>query len=159
MAWSNLHLTIGISIIFLRPYLLQPSSLPFLTTPVVHSFISLQSLVTIQQVCSAKMFTSALTILSLASAALAAVVAPMSIDERFAVKRSLSGQATYYGGNVKGGACSFSTYSLPAGLMGTALSDSNWANSANCGGCVKVNHAGKSVTAMVRTHVLPLPES
>lgn len=95
------------------------------------------------------MFASILPILSLASAALAAVTAPMSIDERFAVKRSLSGQATFYGGNVQGGACSFSTYTLPSGLMGTALSSSNWANSANCGGCVKVSHGGKSITAMV----------
>jgi len=93
----------------------------------------------------------ALQVLVLASAAYAAVVAPMSLDQRDVARRSLSGQATYYGGNVKGGACSFSTYTLPAGLLGTALSDSNWANSYNCGGCVAVSHGGKTVTAMVRT--------
>ena len=96
------------------------------------------------------MFTLALPILAMASAAFAAVTAPMSLDQRDVVRRSLSGQATYYGGNVHGGACSFSTYTLPAGLYGTALSDSNWANSANCGGCVAVSHGGKTVTAMVR---------
>lgn len=63
--------------------------------------------------------------------------------------RSLSGQATYYGGNVAGGACSFSTYTLPSGIYGTALSDSNWATSANCGGCLTATYKGKSVTAMI----------
>jgi hypothetical protein len=54
---------------------------------------------------------------------------------------------------VQGGTCSFSTYTLPAGLYGTAFSGQAWNNAANCGGCVKVSHAGKSVTAMVS----PLP--
>lgn len=63
---------------------------------------------------------------------------------------ALSGQATYYGGNVAGGACSFSTYTLPSGIFGTALSDSNWDTSANCGACVSVTGpSGNSITAMV----------
>ncbi len=99
------------------------------------------------------MLTSVLAFYSLASVALAAVIAPMSLDERSTVKKLLSGQATFYGGNVQGGACSFSTYTLPSGLMGTALSSSNWANSANCGGCVNVNYGGKSITAMVRSPI------
>lgn len=65
-------------------------------------------------------------------------------------RRSLSGEATYYGGNVQGGACSFSTYTLPSNILGTALSDSNWANSANCGACVSATGpSGNSITAMV----------
>ncbi|TAQ84433.1 hypothetical protein B7494_g7241 [Chlorociboria aeruginascens] len=35
-------------------------------------------------------------------------------------KRSLSGEATFYGGNVAGGTCSFSTYAVPSGLYGPA---------------------------------------
>lgn len=63
---------------------------------------------------------------------------------------ALSGQATFYGGNVQGGACSFSTYTLPSSIYGTALSDSNWDNSANCGACVSVTGPdGTKVTAMV----------
>ncbi|CAK3854464.1 barwin-like endoglucanase [Lecanosticta acicola] len=63
---------------------------------------------------------------------------------------SFSGEATYYGGNTQGGACSFSTYTLPSGLYGTALSDSNWDNSEACGGCVQVTGpTGKNITAMV----------
>ncbi|KAH7386550.1 RlpA-like double-psi beta-barrel-protein domain-containing protein-containing protein [Cadophora sp. MPI-SDFR-AT-0126] len=65
-------------------------------------------------------------------------------------KRALSGEATFYGGNVAGGMCSFSTYTLPAGVFGTALSDSNWDNSANCGACVSVTGPnGNAVTAMI----------
>lgn len=64
--------------------------------------------------------------------------------------RANTGEATFYGGNVQGGMCSFSTYSLPEGVYGTALSDSNWDNSANCGGCVQVTGpSGNSITAMV----------
>ena len=67
---------------------------------------------------------------------------------QFIFRQTLSGQATFYGGNVQGGTCSFSTYTLPSGLYGTALSDSNWSNSANCGGCVAVTYGGKTITAM-----------
>lgn len=64
-------------------------------------------------------------------------------------KRALSGEATFYGGNVAGGMCSLSTYTLPSNVFGTALSDSNWDNSANCGACVSVTGpGGNSVTAM-----------
>ncbi|KAF2765929.1 barwin-like endoglucanase [Teratosphaeria nubilosa] len=63
--------------------------------------------------------------------------------------QTYSGQATFYGGNVAGGTCSFSTYTLPSSLYGTALSSSNWNSSANCGGCVKVSYGGKSITAMI----------
>jgi hypothetical protein len=70
-------------------------------------------------------------------------------------KRSLSGEATYYGGNVAGGTCSFSTYTLPSGIYGTALSDSNWDNSGECGACITVTGpSGNSITAMVRPPAL-----
>jgi hypothetical protein len=65
-------------------------------------------------------------------------------------KRALSGEATFYGGNLAGGACSFSTYTLPSSLFGTALSDSNWDNAAECGACISVTGPnGNSITAMV----------
>jgi expansin len=70
--------------------------------------------------------------------------------------RALSGEATLYGGNLNGGACSFSTYTLPSDLYGTALSDSNWDNAGNCGACISVaGPAGNSITAMVGSHHLP----
>ncbi|KAJ4407394.1 hypothetical protein N0V91_003978 [Didymella pomorum] len=64
---------------------------------------------------------------------------------------SKRGEATFYGGNTSGGKCSFdSGYTLPAGLFGTALSDSNWANAGNCGACVSVTGpAGNSIKAMI----------
>ena len=66
------------------------------------------------------------------------------------VVASNSGEATFYGGNTQGGMCSFSTYTIPSGIYGTALSDSNWDGSEACGGCVEVTGPnGNKVTAMV----------
>ena len=68
------------------------------------------------------------------------------------VTAALTGEATYYGGNVAGGTCSFTGYTIPSKLYGTALSDSNWANAGNCGACVSVKGpSGSSITAMVRS--------
>ncbi|KAJ4367101.1 hypothetical protein N0V83_007631 [Neocucurbitaria cava] len=63
---------------------------------------------------------------------------------------SNSGEATFYGGNVSGGMCSFTGYTIPSGIYGTALSDSNWAGAANCGACVQVTGpSGTKIKAMV----------
>jgi expansin (peptidoglycan-binding protein) len=63
---------------------------------------------------------------------------------------SKRGEATFYGGNTSGGMCSFTGYTLPSGLFGTALSDSNWANAQACGQCVLVTGpSGTQITAMV----------
>jgi expansin (peptidoglycan-binding protein) len=63
---------------------------------------------------------------------------------------ALSGKSTFYGGNVNGGTCSFSTYTLPSGLEGTAISQQNWEGSQACGGCIEVTGPeGKKVKAMV----------
>lgn len=59
-------------------------------------------------------------------------------------------RTTFYGGNLSGGTCSFSTYTLPSHLYGTALSAQNWDSGANCGACLKVTGPnGSSITAMV----------
>ncbi|KAM3064921.1 hypothetical protein ACMFMG_011251 [Clarireedia jacksonii] len=88
-------------------------------------------------VFSMKSLATATTILSIAQGAVLG-------------KRALTGQATTYGGNTAGGACSFSTYTLPSNLFGTALSDSNWDNAANCGRCVVVTGpSGNNITAMI----------
>ncbi|KAL1647095.1 hypothetical protein SLS58_002866 [Diplodia intermedia] len=65
-------------------------------------------------------------------------------------RRANTGEATFYGGNLNGGMCSFSSYTLPSGIYGTALSDANWETAGNCGACVKVTGpSGASITAMV----------
>ena len=81
-----------------------------------------------------------------------AIMPEISVDVRSLTKRQiLTGQATTYGGNTQGGACSFTSYTLPSGLYGTALSSSNWDTSGNCGGCISVTgSSGKTITAMVR---------
>ncbi|KAL3419894.1 rare lipoprotein A [Phlyctema vagabunda] len=83
--------------------------------------------------------------LAVASAAFSVAHAAAGVS-----KRALSGEATFYGGNVAGGACSFSTYTLPSGIYGTALSDSNWDTSGECGACVSVTGpSGNSIVAMI----------
>ena len=63
---------------------------------------------------------------------------------------SFSGEATFYGGNVAGGHCSFTTLNLPSGIYGTAIA--NWDSSANCGACVEVTGpSGNKITAMVQS--------
>ncbi|KAK7993011.1 extracellular cellulase CelA [Apiospora saccharicola] len=62
----------------------------------------------------------------------------------------VTGKASYTGGNLSGGKCMLSTYQLPAGIFGTALSAAVWDSSYHCGECVNVtNSKGKSVTVMV----------
>ena len=63
---------------------------------------------------------------------------------------SKRGEATFYGGNTSGGMCSFTGYTIPSGIFGTALSDSNWAGADACGQCVSVTGpSGTKITAMV----------
>lgn len=61
-----------------------------------------------------------------------------------------SGEATFYGGNVAGGTCSFSGYTLPSNLFGTAFSGAVWDNASKCGSCVAVTGPnGKTIKAMI----------
>jgi expansin (peptidoglycan-binding protein) len=63
---------------------------------------------------------------------------------------SKRGEATFYGGNTAGGMCSFTGYTIPSNLFGTALSDSNWDSANACGQCVSVTGpSGTQITAMV----------
>lgn len=94
-------------------------------------------------------FQTALPFLALFSSVFAAAIPDQSDNENYLARRAVSGKSTWYGGNVQGGTCSFSTYTLPAGLYSTAFSGQVWNKAANCGGCVKVTHAGKTITAMV----------
>ncbi|KAG2416135.1 hypothetical protein HFD88_007327 [Aspergillus terreus] len=61
-----------------------------------------------------------------------------------------SGKATFYGGNVSGGTCSFTGYTLPSGLFGTAYSGAQWNDASQCGACVQVTGpSGNSIKAMI----------
>ncbi|KAK0652420.1 RlpA-like double-psi beta-barrel-protein domain-containing protein-containing protein [Cercophora newfieldiana] len=63
---------------------------------------------------------------------------------------AVNGNATYYGGNLSGGNCMFSSYSLPSGIYGTALAGPNWNSAAQCGTCVRVTGPqGNYIKAMV----------
>lgn len=62
---------------------------------------------------------------------------------------SVSGSSTFYGGNLAGGNCMFSTYTLPSGILGTAFSGQKWDNAANCGACIEVTGPSGTIKAMV----------
>ncbi|KAJ4987476.1 Expansin-YoaJ 1 [Stagonosporopsis vannaccii] len=70
--------------------------------------------------------------------------------QRTSAAGSKRGEATFYGGNTSGGTCSFTGYTIPSSLFGTALSDANWESAANCGACVSVTGpSGNKITAMI----------
>ncbi|KAI1323326.1 carbohydrate-binding module family 63 protein [Xylariaceae sp. FL0255] len=77
--------------------------------------------------------------------------APVATPTGTAVSSSaaITGTSTFYGGNLSGGTCSFSTYTLPAGIFGTAFSGSAWDSAAECGACLEVTANGKSILVMV----------
>ncbi|KAF5665352.1 extracellular cellulase [Fusarium heterosporum] len=62
---------------------------------------------------------------------------------------SVSGSSTFYGGNLSGGNCMFTTYTLPAGILGTAFSGQKWDSAANCGACIEVTGPSGKVKAMI----------
>ncbi|KAG8168364.1 hypothetical protein KVR01_001113 [Diaporthe batatas] len=63
---------------------------------------------------------------------------------------AVSGTSTFYGGNLNGGACSFTTMSvIPSGLYGTAFPGSAWNNAAKCGTCLEVTGPNGKIKVMV----------
>ena len=62
---------------------------------------------------------------------------------------AVTGNATFYGGNLSGGNCLFTGYALPTGLDGTAYSGASWNLGAACGACLDVTGPRGSVKVMV----------
>ncbi|KAI0400554.1 carbohydrate-binding module family 63 protein [Xylaria palmicola] len=89
--------------------------------------------------------SSTSTSASSAATSVAAGSKPVSLAGSTAV----TGTSTFYGGNLNGGTCSFTTYKLPSGIYGTAFSGSAWDSAAQCGSCLRVTANGKSIIAMV----------
>ncbi|RWA09279.1 hypothetical protein EKO27_g5818 [Xylaria grammica] len=87
--------------------------------------------------------TSALPSSSTSSASSAAAAVPI------AGSTAVKGTSTFYGGNLNGGTCSFTSYTLPSGVYGTAFSGSAWHSAAHCGACLQVTANGKSIIAMI----------
>ena len=105
----------------------------------------------------AKLLSSIVALLAVGSALAAPAT---SANPSIVARQSLSGQATFYGDGSTGGTCSFQNLSLPAGVYGTALSDSNWDDAENCGGCVAVTGpSGNKITAMVGRLFFPVLSS
>lgn len=107
---------------------------------------SAASPVPVESSAAAAPIESSQTVTSAAAAALETTAAVSAT--------SVTGSASFYGGNLAGGACSFSGYTIPSNLFGTAFGGS-W-DASQCGACVQVtNSAGKSIKAMVSAfHVI-----
>ncbi|KAJ5991689.1 hypothetical protein N7451_007413 [Penicillium sp. IBT 35674x] len=95
--------------------------------------------------------TISATISSTSSTTVSTAIASFSSSSSSSSSSSeTAGTATYYGGNLSGGTCSFSDYTLPSSLFGTALSIDQWDDAANCGACVAVKGPnGKTIKAMI----------
>ncbi|KKA28115.1 hypothetical protein TD95_002317 [Thielaviopsis punctulata] len=104
--------------------------------------------------------TSSSTTTTTAAAAAAAVASATAVAEakvdvassgQDAIGDTITdGEATYYGGNLSGGTCSFTDYTIPNGLYGLAYSLPAWDDAANCGACVRIKGpSGNEITAMV----------
>ncbi|KAK7920015.1 hypothetical protein PG985_008037 [Apiospora marii] len=81
--------------------------------------------------------------------AAAASPAAQSSSKQVSAAAGTSGTSTFYGGNLNGGTCSFSSYTIPSGIYGTAFSGSAWNNGAKCGSCLEVSAKGKTIKVMV----------
>ncbi|KAL2839936.1 RlpA-like double-psi beta-barrel-protein domain-containing protein-containing protein [Aspergillus pseudoustus] len=76
--------------------------------------------------------------------------APAASSSTSSSSAATTGEATFYGGNVSGGTCSFTDYTLPSDLSGVAFSGEAWDDAANCGRCVTVTGpSGNSIKAMI----------
>lgn len=60
-----------------------------------------------------------------------------------------TGESTFYGGNLSGGNCMFTTYTLPSSMYGTAYSGAVWNNAAKCGACIEVTGPSGTIKAMI----------
>ncbi|KAL1865730.1 hypothetical protein Daus18300_007106 [Diaporthe australafricana] len=99
------------------------------------------------------------TVLSSRAPVAEAVATPSSADSEVSSSSSLanvlsaaavSGTSTFYGGNLNGGTCSFTTMTqIPTGLYGTAFSGSAWNNAAQCGSCLEVTGPNGKIKVMV----------
>ncbi|KAH0285036.1 barwin-like endoglucanase [Aureobasidium namibiae CBS 147.97] len=79
-----------------------------------------------------------------------AIAAPATSPNPALYERALNeGKGTWYGENCgeeacwQQGACAFTDYVLPSTIAGsTCVSETIWANGADCGGCVEISYKG-----------------
>jgi hypothetical protein len=67
------------------------------------------------------------------------------------VCEAVDGTAQMTGGNLAGGTCMFSNYTLPPGIYGSTMSGPDWDAGGMCGGCLFVRGERGAVVAMVHS--------
>ncbi|CAI4219576.1 unnamed protein product [Parascedosporium putredinis] len=63
--------------------------------------------------------------------------------------QGIRGTATFTGNDHNGGSCSLSNYTLPAGISGTGIGPSNWAQAGKCGSCIQVTGPRGTTKVMI----------
>jgi len=79
----------------------------------------------------------------------AAVLAALA--SRFDLAHAVKGTSQMTGGNISGGTCMFTNYTLPAGIYGSTMAGANWDSGLLCGACLNVQSKKGSAVVMVRT--------
>lgn len=124
-----------------------PAAAPTQATVAVVAELSTKNAVAAATTSSA---SSTSTAQAAASTSSSSSTTPVKSSTTSSSSASTSGEATFYGGNLAGGTCSYSRYTLPSGLFGTAFSGAVWDNAAKCGACVAVTGPkGNTIKAMV----------
>ena len=124
-----------------------PAVAPTQATVAVVAELSIKNAVAAATTSSA---SSTSTAQAAASTSSSSSTTPVKSSTTSSSSASTSGEATFYGGNLAGGTCSYSGYTLPSGLFGTAFSGAVWDNAAKCGACVAVTGPkGNTIKAMV----------
>ena len=124
-----------------------PAVAPTQATVAVVAELSIKNAVAAATTSSA---SSTSTAQAAASTSSSSSTTPVKSSTTSSSSASTSGEATFYGGNLAGGTCSYSRYTLPSGLFGTAFSGAVWDNAAKCGACVAVTGPkGNTIKAMV----------
>ncbi|KAB5576067.1 RlpA-like double-psi beta-barrel-protein domain-containing protein-containing protein [Coniochaeta sp. 2T2.1] len=73
--------------------------------------------------------------------------------------QGIEGTSQQTGGNLSGGTCMFTNYTLPPGIYGSTMSGPNWNAGAMCGACLFVQGERGSVVAMVVDSCPSCPKS
>ncbi|KPM40275.1 hypothetical protein AK830_g6281 [Neonectria ditissima] len=86
---------------------------------------------------------------SAAAAASSAAAEESSSGTEELTSEAVTGSSTFYGGNLSGGNCMFTDYTIPSGIYGTAFSGEIWDNAAHCGACLEITGPTGTITAMI----------
>ncbi|TLD15620.1 uncharacterized protein PgNI_01989 [Pyricularia grisea] len=72
---------------------------------------------------------------------------------------AIDAKASHYPGNLSGGNCMLTSYTIPSGMFGTAISNSNYDSSNMCGVCLNVKGPNGNMKVMVVDNCHECPQN